>query len=477
MSESISSSQSSAPRAWRVREKLRELFAIDLRSLALLRIGLGVAVLADVATRAFDVVGLYSDRGVLPRDLLLAMEGRGVYLSAHYWAGAHPLFEGALFALTAACAVALMFGWRTWLATLACWYLVSSVQIRQPLAYMGGDSILRLLLFWGLFLPLSARFSLDEARGRVRPQADRFLSGATVALLLQVCLIYWTTGIRKRGQLWRDGQAILYALHLDEWATPLGVWLRDYPSLLEPVSYATLGLELFGPFLAFVPIYTPACRLATVAIFWAFHVGLALAMNIGLFPLFSMVAWLPFVPTEAWTRLGTSTRIGPAAPRHWRARVASGAALVCLAYVVLLLAERARVTPRVIPAPLTAVGTALRLQQAWDMFAPDPPTVTIRHHLRKTMEDGSQVVEPADTSFRWIVYLSRVDAPRPLDHPLAQSIRRFARQHCANDGSPDARRVARVAVVTEQRQIHDDGLSEPRSRALEVPCAVSSPSQ
>ena len=27
---------------------------------------------------------------------------------------------------------------------------------------------------------------------------------------------------------------------------------RYYPSLLEPVTYATLGLELFGPFLAFL---------------------------------------------------------------------------------------------------------------------------------------------------------------------------------------------------------------------------------
>ena len=47
--------------------RLRDLFAVDLRSLALLRIGLGVSVLADTMMRAFDLVGLYTDRGAAPR--------------------------------------------------------------------------------------------------------------------------------------------------------------------------------------------------------------------------------------------------------------------------------------------------------------------------------------------------------------------------------------------------------------------------
>ncbi len=149
--------------AGRLRAKLEELFSVDLRSLALLRIGLGVSVLADVTTRAFDLVGLYTDSGVMPRDLLLLTEGRGVYFSAHFWASAHPLFQSALFAITAVCALALLVGWRTRLATLACWYLVASVQIRQPLSYMGGDSTLRLLLFWASVS--SAERSLLAGRG------------------------------------------------------------------------------------------------------------------------------------------------------------------------------------------------------------------------------------------------------------------------------------------------------------------------
>ena len=451
--------------AGRLRTKLEELFSVDLRSLALLRIGLGVSVLADVTTRAFDLVGLYTDSGVMPRELLLLTEGRGVYFSAHFWASAHPLFQSALFAITAVCALALLVGWRTRLATLACWYLVASVQIRQPLSYMGGDSTLRLLLFWSVLLPLNARFSLDAQQGRVRPLPDRFVSGLTVALLLQVCLIYWATGIRKSGPLWWNGQAIFYALHLDQYVTPVGVWLRGYPAALQTASYATLGLELIGPFLVFVPIYNPLFRLATIAIFWGFHLGLAVAMNIGLFPLFSMVAWLPFIPGQAWTWLGVRQTAATPPARTWGSRVISGAAIVCLVYIVVLLAERARVIPRVLPRPLITAGKALRVTQTWNMFAPDPPRLTRRHEVRKTMADGSQVSEPASTSFRWTVYLGRAVPPN-ADHPLARSIRRFAESRCDAGTPGDSNRAVRVAVVIHDRRVRSTGYGKPTERTL-----------
>jgi len=290
-------------------------------------------------------------------------------------------------------------------------------------------------------------------------------------MLIQVGLIYWATGVRKSGELWASGDAVFYALHLHEWVTPLGVYLRDYPRLLEPLSHATLNLERFGPFLAFVPVYSAAFRLATVAIFWGFHAGLAATMNIGLFPLFSMVAWLPWIPTRAWTWIGVATVTTEQTQRSWRARLPSIAAVVCLAYVITLLAERARIIPRVLPPALISAGTALRIQQTWNMFAPDPPRETRRYEIRKTMLDGSSVTEPAATSFRWTVYLDRVGVPSPSGSPLAQSLLRFAHYRCGHGGPDEARAVERIAIVMYHYEIHDDGLSEPLVRTLvDTPC-------
>lgn len=454
-----------------MRSRLLNLFTIDLRSLALLRVGLAVSVLADVGTRALDLVSLYTDRGVLPRDLLLEIQGREVYLSVHYWASAHPWLQGGLFAFTAAAAVALLVGWRTRAATLVCWYLVASVQVRLPFGYFGGDTILRMLLFWALFVPLAARFSLDAARGRVQPRPDRYVSGASAALLLQVGLIYWITGIRKSGELWWSGQAVFYALQLDEWATPLGVRLRPETSLLEWLTYGTLGIELLGPFVAFVPFWNGAFRLAAVASFWAFHAGLAACMSIGLFPLISMVAWLPFVPTLVWERLGSETRTGSGRAGDFRSRLGSLTALLLLAYVCVLLAQQTTSLPRVLPEPALAVGKVLRLHQTWNMFAPDPPSFTARHDFRARLADGSYVTADLPKRLRWTVYMSRF-REESRDDPQARAVLlRLAHWRCAewSEGRTGSR-MERSAVRLHVRPLLRDGHRTSTHTLLDVPC-------
>jgi hypothetical protein len=427
----------STKRAWSVGNIVGDLVAIDLRSLAALRIGLGLSVMVDMAVRSFDLVELYTDAGVWPRELLRAEDGAAVTLSAHYWASVDPRLQAALFVLTAFSGLFLALGWRTWWATLACWYLVSSVQIRQPLAYMGGDSILRLMLFWSLFLPLGARFSVDRSQGRAEPRPDRLVSVATAAMLLQVAFVYWFTGLQKDGPLWQNGQAVYYILHRNHYVTAWGVWLRQFVDLLVPLTFAALALERFGPFLAFVPYYTAAFRTLAIIFFWGFHLGLASTLNIGLFPLFSMVAWLPFVPAELWRRLGSSTRHGVQPPETWKSRTLAAGAFVCLLYVATLLSERSGIIPRVLPAPVLAAGTALRLQQSWSMFAPDPATVITRYEFEKTRADGALVPETVSTSFRSTLYVERVDLMRS-DESRAASLERFARLRCGATNAGEA---------------------------------------
>ncbi len=319
---------------------------------------------------------------------------------------------------------------------------------------MAGDSILRLLLFWGAFLPLGARFSWDASReSEPRPRTCHF-SGASAALLIQVALIYWTTGLRKSGPLWWNGEAVSYALRADEWATPVGVWLRGIPWVLEPLDYATLFVELLGPFLAFVPLQMGSFRLATVALFWAFHLSLAVTMNIGLFPLFSMVAWLPFLPPQVWRRRSRSDERHEYTPADRQSRLGSILALVVLAYVSLLLAEQAALVPRVIPGPVLTVGKILRIQQAWGMFVPDPPTTTARHELRVVFSDGAEVTAPAATSFRWTVYLYHFNARPAPESPMAQSLRHFAMYQCERwrrATAGQARAVDRVVLTAYVR--------------------------
>jgi hypothetical protein len=291
---------------------------------------------------------------------------------------------------------------------------------------------------------------LDAARPGARARPDAYASGASAALLIQVGLIYWVTGLQKSGGLWWSGQAVDYALRADEWATPLGVWLRGHPGFGVGLTGYTLALELLGPFLAFVPGRHGIPRLVAVALFWSFHLGLAACMNIGLFPLFSMVAWLPFLPAQIWGQRAAPASAPP--ERSTRARAVSIAALAVLAYMGLFLAEQLG-APRVVPGPLRAIGRALRLEQSWSMFAPDPPRVTRRFELEVRLESGDALRVPFRSGLRWLLHVWRAGDAQPDPRAYLAALLAYECEHWPRPESSSAARAERVALHRQIRSL------------------------
>ncbi len=284
--------------------KIPDLFGIDLRSLALFRIGLALLLLTDLLNRSTMLKAHYTDFGVLP---LAVWRERFPY----YWSVSIHLLDGSLawqilvFLVAAVLAFFLLLGYQTRLATCLSWFLLISSHTRNPLVLQGGDTLLRLLLFWSMFLPLGARYSLDSL---LRPSAPErpnpLVSMGTVALLLQICFVYWFgVGLKSHRIWWQEGSAVYYALSIDQYATLLGHFLLNFPALLRLLTYTTILIELLGPILAFSPIYTGPMRLGVVLIFVLFHLSLGLAMELGHFPYISIVGWWVFIPAWFWDHL------------------------------------------------------------------------------------------------------------------------------------------------------------------------------
>ncbi|NJO94024.1 MAG: HTTM domain-containing protein [Hydrococcus sp. RM1_1_31] len=265
--------------------KLEQLFGLDLRSLALLRIGLAVLLLVDLFKRAQDIQAHYSDRGILPREVLIEHNLNLWRWSLHLFSG-QALFQGLLFILAGAIALALLIGYRTRFVTILSWALLFSLQMRNPLIINAGDVELRLVLFWSIFLPLGACYSIDNAfNSSPRILPTRILSAATVALTLQVCFVYWFTCALKSDPIWHtEGSAVYYALNLDYLVTPIGKFLLNFPSLLVFLTFTTIWFELLGPFLLFIPFRTDLFRFLAVILFILLHIGFGSGLSIGLFP-------------------------------------------------------------------------------------------------------------------------------------------------------------------------------------------------
>jgi len=268
------------------RSALAATLGLDLRAIATLRVLLGVLVAASLADRLRDFTAFYTDLGVLSQDEAWSgswfppWDGTS-WLHPFVWLPS-PWSSIALFAVAAVAAIHLVFGREQREAAFLAWLMLTGLDNRNPLVIDGGDDLLRMLLFWSVFLPVS----------RARGGQGRVVDVATAAFVVQLALVYLMSAYHKSYRAWvSDGDALYYALHLEQFVTPIGIAVRDHvPTRL--LSAGTWFLEGLGPLLLFSPFATDRIRYALVCAFVALHAGIALTLGLAIFSSVSIVAWL-----------------------------------------------------------------------------------------------------------------------------------------------------------------------------------------
>ncbi len=376
--------------------KIEELLGIDLRALGTFRIMIASLVLIDLMNRAFDLVAHYTDAGVVPRELVVAHAEQPWLLSFHMLSG-DAFLQVFLFVVAALAAVALLIGYRSRLACIVCWLMTLSLHVRNPFVNNLGDWLLVDLLFWGIFLPLGARYAWDGMRKPAAQQLPlRVISLATLGILLQIGLVYLMAGHHKISPLWHtDGTAVAFALNLDRIVSPWGQLLLQLPEgVLRMLTFATLHLEKWGPLLLLVPFFTGAVRTVLAITFMLFHIGLAISFELGVFPFICIAAWVLVLPVGFWDRITQIEWVKQIGRRIRELTVLRVPQKVKPVYVVpgvgeTLLAVVALfgvVSSAMLYAGMMdeafydglyehvepAVNT-LNLRQRWDMFSPEPP--------------------------------------------------------------------------------------------------------
>jgi hypothetical protein len=370
---------------------------IDTRSLAAFRIALGLLILADLALRARNLRAFYTDFGVFPRSAYIA-QADPLHWSLHIVFG-DVWGQALLFVIAGGFALALTIGYRTKLATVGSWLFLVSLHNRLPDVLNGGDFQLRLLLFWAMFLPLGTRWAVDRYHGQRAQDRTVITSVATVALLLQVVIMYTTNAAFKlSGDIWLSGDGLEYVFSLGQFTVFLGDSLGAYPTLLHVLNYLWLGAIVCSFLLIVLP---GRWRTGFVGLLMTMHLGMLLTMRIDLFPLISVAALVPFLPTWFWawlpSRLGrvrpiltlrrrgewlaailpivTVSAVPPVLDR-WNTRFMTVVPLVFLVLIVLwnvqFLGYSEVYGHDVLPEQAEPVIELTRTDQYWNMFAPDP---------------------------------------------------------------------------------------------------------
>ena len=449
-------------------------FALDLRSLALFRILIGACLVAALLVRVPQITAFYTDKGIAPRDLVIRLTASAP--SVHLLSGS-PVVQAGLFLLAFALASAIIVGYRTRLATIASWFLFMSLQTRTPMASHGGDNILRMMLFWGMFLPLNGRWSLDAGRDRTLPTTH--LSPAGVGLVLQLCAVYWFAFSEKMDPIWMsERSAVYYALNVDLYATAFGVALRDHAVITRLFTVGTMALEFIGPLLAISPIASAPLRLVAVLSFIGFHAGLGLTMRLGTFPWICIAAWVGLLPALFWDRWAPalerfadrwtpSRRVG--SPPHPVGPI--GQAIAVLALLIITLGF---LSPPSRPFLLAHANPAQRLLnqtgmlQRWGMFAPHPSTEDGWYVMEGVTRTGRRVdvwnggtpseARPADfgDSYRnqqWLVYLFMLRSANA--EPYREH---FGRYLCHDWNTGQEERIDSVSVAFMTERVQPPGL-------------------
>jgi predicted DCC family thiol-disulfide oxidoreductase YuxK len=276
------------------------VFGADLRSMAALRIGCALIVILDLIQRSADLVAHYTDQGIAPRMLVIDHTNRWS-VSLHQMSGIWQ-WQAVLFMLAALAALALLVGYRTRLASILTWGLCVSLITRNPYVGYSADVLLRLMLFWGMFLPWGAVYSVDSAWRDNPPPSRQFLSLGTIAFVIQIVSVYLFSVMLKSGkEWWSEGSAIYYALSIDYLATPIGKVVREAPYFtLRILTWSVLFLELIAPLALLLPVRRASVRLGAVLGIVALHLSISSVLFVGIFPLLGITGMLFFLPGQFW---------------------------------------------------------------------------------------------------------------------------------------------------------------------------------
>ena len=443
------------------------LGTVDLRPLGIIRILLGLVTLWDLFRRSEDLVAWHTDLGVLPRQALVEGIARAWRLSLLDMMGT-PGMVATFFVVAAVAAFCLTIGFKTRLANVATFFIVISLQERNLGPTDSSDTLYRVLLFWMMFAPAGAVYSLDRALARLKdPQSWRAWPprGSAVGLRmmqLEILILYFVTSVTKSGDHWRDGSSVYRAMQVWDFARPTADFFVAHLGFLShPMASATLVLE----FSMCVCLWICNLRVRKFIVLAGtlFHLGIEFHMNVGMFSLMMPITYTMFLWSSACDKVDRwlPSFPGVVARAHrwglgnisdppmtaWVGRPINRNVLAVLsvmmgtimwdqvhevnnqfprpnqaAITVARVAARSGVEiPRIVVFAGTAVGEfltatmeSLSLWQNWRMFAPNPVFDSGPWTAEGVLQNGSRVTDVLDIAApglahppRWRMIYSR----------------------------------------------------------------------
>lgn len=278
----------------KIKENFIKNFSLDSRSLALFRVGLGLTFLIDYLVTRIPYADLFYFRGGLNFSRLHSSSL--AFIHSADW------FQFFLLLLALFCFCLLILGCKTKYTAFASWLLVVSFHVKNDIIVNAGDILGCLLLFWALPLPTNKHFSMDAVFKEQKPSSH--FSVFSLFFIGQIILVYWMTFLLKNHPIWKYGDAVYYALQLDNFRTYWGDILLEYPAVMKILTFTTYYfIESLSPLLLLFLGFIPRLRIFLIFTMIMFHISLNTFMHLGMFSYFCIFMWCALLPSEFWNYL------------------------------------------------------------------------------------------------------------------------------------------------------------------------------
>lgn len=271
---------------------------IRAERLAALRIGIGAVLLLDILWLYLPRAGDFFGAGSLGSPEVFAgrltVGWRWSLLSGI----SDPSWLYAVLIVWALAAAGLMLGIYPRLCALLAWALALSVQNTNFYLHNSGDNVRQIALFYLMLSPCGAAWSIGSwwhSRDKINQPPALIHPWAVRLLLVQLVAIYFVNGVYKlMGGDWRSGEVMHDVLANVAWTRFAYADLPLPPGAVAAMTWTTLVWELGFPLL----ILIPKLRAPTLWLGVLFHLGTAVLLPLGLFPIYMLCLYLPLVPWE-----------------------------------------------------------------------------------------------------------------------------------------------------------------------------------
>jgi hypothetical protein len=254
--------------------------------MAALRIAAGLLLLFDMSATVWPYSSvLLSDQSLTATD---PFAGRFEWPHLR-WSLSRLLPHGAYLSAAVAtlAALGLITGTAIRASAIAAYLGTVSLFNDCPYAHNGGDQLRSLL-----FLVLAVAPSVPWRSGALVPRWP------LTVILVQLSVMYGMNGIYKlQSPAWRDGTVMTDVLADLNWSLVPGLAPHIPDAVIRAMTWTTLAWEVLFPLL----ILTRPTRNFALVLGVLFHLGTLATLVVGLFPLYSLCLYVPFLPWERIT--------------------------------------------------------------------------------------------------------------------------------------------------------------------------------